>query len=325
MKRIACLMMSLAIVGTLCAAPAHANEKVRFMLASVPDLPSFALMRIAKYAGYYKDEGLDVEFLTGKGGVDAATQIAAGNADVSEGMGDTAMIVRANEVPSRGIMLIGNGSVTSIAVRADSGIKSPKDLKGKSVSVISFADTTYYSLLGVLGSVGLTKNDVDIQALGNVGMVQAFLSGKVQALATVPDFLPIVEDAGVKMRIFNASTYTPSLAQALLASDDYIAKHPEAVRGIVAGTMRAFRKYRNDPEAMAKIYVKAAPAHKDEEPKMARIFTYYSKLAYGGEQKNLGRFDPVKLKALQDFYHKIGIVRNESPVSDLYTNKFVPK
>ena len=53
-----------------------------------------------------------------------------------------------------------------LVVRADSGIKKPADLKGKTISVMSFQDTTYYALLGLLASAGLTQNDVNIQAVG---------------------------------------------------------------------------------------------------------------------------------------------------------------
>jgi len=322
MKLFPRIVIGAAAASLLLAGSARAADKVRFMLASVPDLPSFALHRIADHLGYYKEAGIDIEFMPGKGGVDAATQLGAGNADISSGIGDTSMIVRANGVTVKGIVLIGGGSLMVLATPVDSGLTSPKDLKGKAISVISYTDTTYYSLLGALASAGLSKNDVDIQALGPVGMTQAFIDGKVQAIATVPDFIPTIENAGIKVNLYPASTYTPSMAQAVLTSDEMIAKKPDLVKRLAGVTKRVFVQFKNDPAGMAKVYVEAVPIHKAKQAEMTRIFSLYSKYAYQG-QPTPGAFDSATVENMQDFYVKNSIIRRASPVADLFDNRFV--
>lgn len=321
------LVAALALAGSLLAMPAQAQdkpalEKVRYILPTPPTLPSMAPIVLAKHLGYYADAGLDVELLTGKGGVDAATQVGAGNAEFSGGMGDTSMIVRANRVPVRAVMLLGDGGLMALTVRTDAGVASPKDLKGKAISVLSFQDTTYYSLLGVLASAGLSKGDVDVQALGPAGMTQALVAGKVQAMAALPDFVVTAEEAGTGITLFPAKEFTPSMAQAVIASDRVIQENPGLVRRFVQATVKSFVALRDDPAGMTKVYVEAVPAHKGKEAYLEKVFRLYGRLAYG-KQPVPGAFDPATLDTLQKFYADIGILRTTTPIEDLYTNAFV--
>ena len=66
-----------------------------------------------------------------------------------------------------------------LVVRTDSGITRPADLKGKTITVMSYQDTTYYALLGLLASAGLTQDDVNIESAGPVGVWQMVATGKV--------------------------------------------------------------------------------------------------------------------------------------------------
>src|SRR5690606_30515449 len=158
-----------------------------------------------------------------------------------------------------------------IAARPDAGIESPKDLKGKTVTVLSYQDTTYYALLGVLASVGLTKNDVNIQAVGPRGVPQLVIAGDAQACACVPDWAAQVQDGVKGAKLFPSKEYFPSMAQAILSSDKAIAEKPELVQAIVTATLRGFKFVMDDPKAAAKVYVQALPAYKGKEDVMERI------------------------------------------------------
>ena len=78
----------------------------------------------------------------------------------------------------------------------------------------------------------------------------------------------------------------------------------------------------DDPKAAAADYVKAVPEHAGKEAMMTEIFKMYIDYVYKG-QKVLGEMDEQRLSALQDFYIKEGIVREKTPVKDLYTNQFI--
>src|SRR5579875_2399472 len=101
-------------------------------------LVAFAPWQIALKKGYYRQENVDVDFTTVNGGAEVAKQVGVNNADLGGGIGETPIIVRANGVPIREVALLGGHSLHKIAWRNDRGVSSPRDLKGKTVTVLSY-------------------------------------------------------------------------------------------------------------------------------------------------------------------------------------------
>ena len=112
---------------------------------------------------------------------------------IGGGIGDTPIIVRPNGIPVKAVAVLGGGSLMHLTVDANSGIKSIADLKGKTITALSLQDTTYYALLGMLASAGLSKHDVKAQAAGPVGVWKLFMAGKSQAMASVGDWTALVQ------------------------------------------------------------------------------------------------------------------------------------
>src|SRR5205809_1675160 len=66
----------------LLSAPAssQAPEKVTYLFPAPPILPAFGPIQLAQGKGYFTAAGLEVSFAVGRGGVDVAKQVGAGNA-----------------------------------------------------------------------------------------------------------------------------------------------------------------------------------------------------------------------------------------------------
>ena len=303
---------------------ACAQEKLTYLFPAPDFLPAFSPFQIAKAKGYYTAEGLDVTFQVGKGGADVAKQVAVGNADMGGGIGDTAIIVRANGLPLRGVALLGGRTLTQIVARKDANVKSLADLKGKNIGVLAFQDTTYYNLLGAMKSAGLSKDDASIQAVGPAGMVQLMISGSLQAISAVPEWTAAIEAAGIPVDTIDIETVFPAMAQAILASDDIIAKRPEVVKKFVRATLKALREVMANPEQASKDYVAAVPQHAGKEKVMEGIMVRYNTLVYKtANPADLGKFDEARLAKVQKFYVDSGIVQTAVPIADTYTNAFV--
>jgi len=310
------------VIATFGAPTAWAGEAVTYLLPAPIFLPAFGPWMLALQRGYYAREGLDVTFETGKGGADVAKQVGVGNAVVGGALGDTPIIVRGNGVPVRAVAVIGGGGLTQLVLHAESTIRTPADLKGKTVTVSAYQETTYYALLGMLAKDGLTKNDVNIQAVGSVNIWKLFLAGQADAMAGVPDFIVDVRRAGAKIRIIPSMDYFQSMAQAVLASDAVIEAKPELIHRLVRATLRGMADIMADPQAASRDYVKAVPQRAGQEAQMAEVFDIYNQYVYPG-QARLGEMDAARLATLQAFYVSQGIVEHAVPVRDLYTNAFI--
>ena len=313
-----------ALAVGIMAAPTQkaAAEDVTYLLPAPGFLPAFSPWMMALGKGYYKAEGLNVKFQTARGGVDVAKQVGAGNAIIGGGIGDTPIIVRPNGIPVKSVAVLGGGSLMHLTVAADAGINTLADLKGKTITALSLQDTTYYALLGMIATAGLTKHDVKAQAAGPVGVWKLFMAGKSQAMASVGDWTALVQSMGKKVKIFPADKYFKSMAQAILVSDKTIKEKPQLVAKLVRATLRGLNDVMTDPKAAAKAYVGYVKKHAGKEKYIENTFKLFNKYTYAG-QKTIGAMDEARLASLQKFYVKQGIVRKATPIKDLYTNQFV--
>jgi len=309
-------------LGVLGGASARADETITYLFPAPPLLPAFGPIRLAQGKGYFQQAGLTVNFATGRGGVDVAKQVGAGNVPLGGIVADAPIVVRQNGVPVKIVCLFGGKGFMQLVVRADSGIEKPADLKGKTITVMSFQDTTFYALLGLLASAGLTKDDVDIQSAGPVGVWQMVATGKSVGMAGVPDWIPPVEAAGVAIKVIPTDEFFPHMAQAIAASDQIIKDKPDMVRAFVKAALHGMKDIMDDPNAAATDFVKFVPEWTGKEDQVKEAFAYYDKLIYPG-QKELGAVDPERMAKLQDFYLKAGIIEKKSPVDDLFTNQFI--
>jgi NitT/TauT family transport system substrate-binding protein len=298
-----------------------APDAVTYLLAAPQTLPAYAPWVLAQAKGYYADANLKMNFVTAQGGVDVAKQLGAGNAMIGSATGDTSIITRPNGVHVKTVALLGTGQLLLLTVHHGSTANSVQGLKGKTISAMSYGDTTYYALLGSLHGAGLSKADVSIEAAGPAGVWQLFATNKVDAMAAVPDWVVSSEDAGAKTDILPPSPNFQSMAQAIIASDDAITHHADVVQRVVTATLRGVNDIIADPKAAAAAYVKAVPGYAGKEASIERVFELYVKYVYGGARVT-GRTDPKRLEAVQNFYVKEGVVPKASALGDLYTNQF---
>src|SRR5262249_15639125 len=246
------LLFGVALAVTLGASvPATAAESITYLFPAPPILPAFGPIQLAKGKGYFTEAGLDVSYAVGRGGVDVAKQVGAGNAPLGGIVAGGPILVRGNGVPVKIVAVFGGKGFMQTVVREDAGIDKPADLKGKTITVMSFQDTTYYALLGLLASVGLSQNDVNIQAAGPVGVWESVATGKAVGMAGAPDWLPPVQAAGVKVKILPTDEFFPHMAQGIATSDQLIKEKPELVHKFVKAALRGMKDIIDDPNGSA--------------------------------------------------------------------------
>jgi len=315
---------ALLLPALLLAAPpsAPAAESVTYLFPAPPSLPAFGPIRLAQGKGYFAQSGLDVNFAVGRGGVDVAKQVGAGNAPLGDIVADGPIMVRQNGVPIKIVAVFGGHGFMQLVVREDSGIQKPADLKGKTISVMSFQDTTFYALLGLLASVGLTQDDLNIQSAGPSGVWEFVATGKSSGMAGVPDWIPPVQAARVKVKIIPTDEFFPHIAQGIGVSDQVLKEKPELVHRFVKAALRGMKDIMDDPDKAADEFVSFVPEWKGKEGAVKATFRYYATLVYPG-QPRLGEVNVQRLSSLQDFYLAKGIISRKSPVEDLYSNDFI--
>ena len=138
MRRTSTLATGLALAAFLAGA-ADADHKVTLQLKWVTQA-QFAGYYVAKAKGFYKDAGLDVTINPGGPDIAPPQVIAGGGADVIIDWMPSALASREKGVPLVNIAEPFKKSGLEITCRAETGIKQPTDLKGKTVGVWFFGN-----------------------------------------------------------------------------------------------------------------------------------------------------------------------------------------
>ncbi|MFI4995294.1 MAG: ABC transporter substrate-binding protein, partial [Hyphomicrobiales bacterium] len=294
-RRAVCAGGLAAIAGGR-AAPALAAEKLTYLFPAPDFLPAFAPFHLARSRGYFGAACLDVEFRVGRGGADVAKQVALDNVELGGATVDTVMVVRANGLSVKAVCLLGNGALYQIVVRKDANVHSLADLKGKKVGVLGFQDNGFYNLQGALATVGLTRDDVSIEAVGPAGVVQLMVSGDLQAISAVPESTAAIEAAGVPVDVYPITQFFPGMAQAVVASEAAIAKKGDMIRAFNIATLKAIHDIEADPDGMAKAYTATVTQHAGKEAVIADIMRRYARLVYKSGEGKLGIFDKQRVQ-----------------------------
>jgi NitT/TauT family transport system substrate-binding protein len=132
MRKTAIFAMTAAFGLSLVAA--HAEDKVTIQLKWVAQA-QFAGYFVAKDKGFYKEAGLDVTINPGGPDVAPPQVIAGGGADVIVDWMPSALASREKGVPLVNVSQTFKRSGLELTCRAETGIKQPADLKGKTIGV----------------------------------------------------------------------------------------------------------------------------------------------------------------------------------------------
>src|SRR3982074_2458643 len=132
MKKLMALALGMTI--GLSFATAQAADPVTIQLKWVSQA-HFAGYLVAKDKGFYKEAGLDVTIKPGGPDVAPPQVVGGGGADVVVDWMPSALASREKGVPLVNISQTFKKSGLELTCRADTGIKKPADLKGKTVGV----------------------------------------------------------------------------------------------------------------------------------------------------------------------------------------------
>lgn len=201
--------------------------------------------------GIFEEHGINLTIQAGQGSTKTAQAVGQGQVDF--GWADTpavlANIDKGVAIKSVGVFL--QTTPSAVQVFADSGIKTPEDLKGKTIAV-SAGDAPTTTFPAYLEAVGLSESDVTQQNLDAAGKIAAMLSGQVDGLiGFAHDQGPtIAAKSGKDVEYLRYSDAGLNFySNGLVAPTSTIESDPDLVKALVAATSEAHVAAQEDPEA----------------------------------------------------------------------------
>lgn len=208
-----------------------------------PVLPVMAAERL----GLFQKAGVKMEFTNFAGGAQSMEGLAAGEADLINYFPPGLALARARGVKAT---IVGASTTTpkgwGLMVAKDSPIKDVKELVGKKVGVTTNGATTDFFALWAAKQAGGNFTRIP---LGGGGLVPGLISGNVDAISAYPPLTYRLALTGqARMLVDFGTAMSPNLPDVWIASDEVIAKKPEAVKRALTALYSAIRYMQKNPE-----------------------------------------------------------------------------
>ena len=183
--RIINLIAGLCVMAILSAVNAHAQEKESKIVLGAEKSFVTAAIRIAEIKGYFKEEGLDIEFRDfNSGKASLAAMLNKKDVNISTAA-QTPVVSNSFNRDDFSIIAAMNFSDNDIKVLAhrDRGIKSPSDLRGKKIGITK-GSTGHFFMDLFLSYAGIIPSDVETIDIKPDELPQALADGLVDAICT---------------------------------------------------------------------------------------------------------------------------------------------
>jgi ABC-type nitrate/sulfonate/bicarbonate transport system substrate-binding protein len=217
---------------------------------------SWATAWIAKEAGYFSSEGLDVELIRVGGSTRMVAAMLGGSAPIIQAGASAALAATA---AGSDVVIIGaTGTVSPFRLMARPEIKQPSDLKGKKAGITTFGSTSDQILRIALKQFNLEPNkDVAILSLGAQPEAFAALqSGAVQVVALSYPLYPKAAKMGMRELVNFGQLGVDDINGTVITTRSFIAQQRETALRFLRAFTRGMHRYRTDKEYSKKILAK---------------------------------------------------------------------
>jgi NitT/TauT family transport system substrate-binding protein len=204
---------------------------------------------VAKDAGLFEKNGLDVQLVFFTGGTTAVMALVSADTPIAQLAGPA--VVNSVMAGSDATLLVGGVTSLNYYLLSRADIKTPEQLKGGTVAISRFGSASDFIARYALSKIGLNPGkDVTLVQIGSTtARVDATLTGRVQATVVNPPASIIAQKRGM-----NILADLPKLGlvyqhTAVATTKKYIREHSDVVRRYVKSQVDAVHRIYTDKEA----------------------------------------------------------------------------
>jgi len=325
-----------AATGLVMVSGATAQELQKLKLGFGTKIvsPMIANILIPEYLGYYKEEGLTLEFFPLGPNTVVMEQIASKRIDFATGVPTVQLpvVAKGEMLPTMNFYEFTYPFKYGLATKPDGKIQSFSDLQGKTLGVSSLGLTDYPIFKLILKRSGIDPDkDVTIIAVGE-GVVggQALNRGAIEALFSYDTQFGAVEAVGIPLRYIPLPANVPHIGGFYLTTRrETLKEHRNWAVGIGRATAKAQVFIRENPDAAAYAYLQMFP---ESAPKASTLDQQIAaiKIPIVKRQQFFGSYDPSVKKwgemSAAEFKEEVdfmGLTDKIKDVSGLFTNELI--
>ena len=278
----------------------------------------FAPLTLAKEAGIFKKNGLDVDLKK----IPQASRhlaIASGDVQCAATTVETWVVWNANGVPTTQIFQLDKSyGADGMAVRGN--IAKISDLKGKTVASSPPGTAPYFTLAWFLKKNGLSVKDVTVVNLEPGPAAQAFVAGQNDAAMTYEPYLSTVRAAPQSGKIIATTLDYPMIMDTFGCTPKFLADNPKAAKALADSYFEAVDMIAKDPKKSFEIMGADVKQSGEQFEASQKYLRWQDRAAnkkfFAGEHAQFS-------KEAADLLLEIGIIKQLPDMSKLADTKFI--
>jgi NitT/TauT family transport system substrate-binding protein len=319
-----------AAEATAAPQPTTASTELREITVAMPYIPNvqFAQFYVADKQGYYAAQGLKVKF-DYNFETDVVQRVAQGTVQFGMASGDSILLARANGLPVMTVATVNQQFPAVFFSKAEENIKTPADLKGKSVGIPGHFGASYIGLLAILYASKMQESDLNVQDIG-FAQVPALTEGKVQVASGYGNNEPVqLEQQGIKVNVIKVSDFYPLASDGIITAESLIKQQPDLVRGFVQATLKGMRDVIANPDAAFNTALEFIPELKSADAKtqdlqrkvLQATLPYWQSDATAKE--GMGFSNAKNWDATYTFMRDSQLLKSDVDLGKAFTNEYI--
>ena len=311
-------LMRAGVMTALLVLPVSASAQETKVSIGISGWTGFAPLTLAKEAGIFKKNGLDVSIrkIPQK---DRHLAIASGDIQCAATTVETWVIWNANGVATKQIFQLDKSyGADGMAVRND--VKSIKELKGKTVLASAPGTAPYFTLAWFLKKNGLSVKDVTVANLEPAAAAQAFISGQGDAAMTYEPYLSKVREAPDKGKIIATTLDYPMIMDTVGCTPKFLAENKTAGKALADSYFQAVDMIAKEQAKAYEIMGADVKQSGEQFGNSAKYLRWQDKAA---NQKFFAGELQAFSKEAAELLLEIGIIKQIPNINDIIDTSFI--
>ena len=218
------------------------------------DWPGWVAWEVAKEKGLFKKHGVEVELVWFPIYTDSLTALNTGKIDANCSAWCDVIAPLAEGIKLK-IVLVNDNSAGNDAIIGKPGIKTIKDLKGKTVAT-ELGTVEHFMLLQALAKNGMTEKDIEYKNLTVPDAAAAFIAGKVDGAGVWQPWINQIEKEGKGKVLFTSKEIPGLIPDLLVCQEKIVTERADEVQKIVATWFDVLAYIKSNEKEAVKIMAK---------------------------------------------------------------------
>jgi NitT/TauT family transport system substrate-binding protein len=314
------VIFTLVLLAACGPKPTPGLTHVKLSLGYIPNI-QFAPLYVAAQKGYFADAGIEIEFAY-MDETQAAALVGANDQQFAVISGEQVLLARAQELPVVYVAAWYQQYPVSVVARADQGITTAADLRGKTIGLPGLYGANYIGLRALLHAGGLSESDVKLDSIGYT-QVETLVAGRDQAVSVYTANEPVqLRARGYDLTELRVADFVQMASNGMITNETTAAGKPGLVRGMVSALLHGLTDTIADPQAAYEISLGYVESLAQADTGIQKQILATSMDLW--KANRLGESNPAAWENMQAVLLDMGLLTIPLDLSKAFTNEFLP-